>query len=175
MFSSTARHKEARTRGLFCVTMYSCFICVISPKHHQYFTKYNAFNQSTMDQLQREEQIEKSKKQNKRWWFIPHRDISSCMYNTICLYVRLLMVPSTAAPWQLCFLKKTNFCSKHWDLLSFTAWWCACVKAKVLILGLWWDQLLLQLLFLFYKKYTDLHNRSLSTGNPLKRLLIEPN
>lgn len=61
-------HKQTRQEDEGCfASLCTAVLFVISPKHYQYFTTYNACNQSTMDQLQREEeQKEKSNTKNRR-------------------------------------------------------------------------------------------------------------
>ena len=95
-------------RGRFA-SLCTAVLFVISPKHHQYFTTYNACNQSTMDQLQREEQKRKKEQHKKQAVILNHKErhwLRYCMYNTIYYGMGLLMMPSTAMPWQLYMFKR---------------------------------------------------------------------
>lgn len=73
-----AVRQSRSTRRVFA-SLCTAVLFVISPKHYEYFTTYNACNQSTMNQLQRQEERERKKKQHRKkreeeeLWFWPQR------------------------------------------------------------------------------------------------------
>lgn len=74
--TTNLKTKRQEHEGCFA-SLCTAVLFVISPKHYQYFTTYNACNQSTMDQLQRQERA-KRKERHKRQAVIltTKRDIS---------------------------------------------------------------------------------------------------